>query len=122
MGDVTSKIVDDGRNGDEHKINASITMSNVSQSGFESLKTVALGLAAEKDYNLNGYNCTNYALEVFNSVRNINNYIIIIDIPGSINYGTTPNGLYKYLNQAKNTDPNISIGKKQLKLVMDLVN
>ncbi len=110
---VSSKLVDDGISGHEHEYNASILLPSISQSDFQTVKSTLINLASTKDYDLNDYNCTNFALEVFNSVSNP--YIIsVLDwygVSSNINYGKTPNGLYKKL-KSLNLDgtPNISIG------------
>jgi hypothetical protein len=54
-------------NNGNREINASIQM-NISQAQFETVKQKARDLQGN-DYNIGSYNCANFALEVFNSVR-----------------------------------------------------
>jgi hypothetical protein len=52
---------------------------------------------------LNDYNCTDYAVGVFNQVMPFNNQLNVPDhiwMTG-VNYKTTPNSLYKTLKQMK---------------------
>lgn len=105
MGPVASKIMDDGG----HLRNAVMTMSNISGSQFSALQAIALNLTT-LDYNLNDFNCTDYALAVFNSIRG-SNVIIILDTEGAfINYGRTPNGLFKYMANLQSGSSNITVG------------
>ena len=73
-------------------------MNNISQADFQTLENIAETLANSMKYDLNDYNCTNYALDVFNSIEPLNSQIVVPDWIGpytGINYGTTPNGLWK---------------------------
>jgi hypothetical protein len=106
---VDSKIVNDGA----HEFNASLKM-NITPYEFRDMLNRAKELASMK-YDTDQFNCTDFALEIFNYVRTpleIPRY----SIPGGIGtYGTrTPQGLYVKLNQMKiNGDveaSNISIG------------
>lgn len=51
----------------QQEINASIEM-NISESQFNTIKQYAIALS-KHDYDLDNYNCTNYAMDVFNSAR-----------------------------------------------------
>jgi len=115
---VSSKIVDNGSSGNEHEYNASIEAKNISQQDFKSLQNIALSRANLMKYDLNDYNCTTYALDVFNFI-NQSNPVVVPDwlgsggnTPGGFNYKKTPNGLYKALNAMTN-NPNVSVGKFQ---------
>jgi hypothetical protein len=114
---VSSKIGDDGAQ--SHEYDASITMPNISQLDFQTVENMAVNLAGLQQYSLYNYNCTNYALQVFNSIRP-SNPVNVSDWIGSftgINFGTTPNGLYETLLSMKTpfagtSDPNVTIGPR----------
>ena len=95
---VTSTIVDDGKQGFEHEYNASMIM-NISVSNFNLTLSLATTAASLK-YDLDGFNCADFALTCFNFNRNVP-----IAVPDwqiiNKNYGTTPNGLYKKLQEMK---------------------
>jgi hypothetical protein len=59
--------------------------------------------SAANDYNMTGYNCTTFALDVFNSTRALNNQLIVPNTipPNTIfkSYGQTPNGLYQKIKE-----------------------
>jgi hypothetical protein len=95
---VDSKIVNNGG----HEYNASITMTNVSLIDFNAAMNLALSNSTLL-YDLNDYNCTDYAVGVFNQVMPFNNQLNVPDhITGfGVNYKTTPNSLYKTLKQMK---------------------
>lgn len=104
---VTSTIKDDS----QHEYNASITMPNLTQNNFNVLLANA-EISSISTYQLNGYNCTDYALEVFNSIRSGNE----INVPTNpTTGGKVLGGLYNTLNTKKNNNApeagNISIGK-----------
>lgn len=88
---VTSAIKDDS----EHEINASISL-NVSSSNFDDLITYISNHSSD-DYNLTGYNCTDFALEAFNTMLSTP----ITVNPSAFNSGHTPSGLYLALNNLK---------------------
>lgn len=92
-------------------------MDNISQLDFNSVKNFALGYANSLQYDINDFNCTNYALDCFNFIRS--SQIIVPDSQYPIwfpiiNYGTTPNGIYKKLKEMKDSNhpetANIQIG------------
>jgi hypothetical protein len=112
MGDVTSAIKNDGN----HKVNASIKMDNILESQFQALQSSAISLAF-LSYDLNDFNCTDFALRVFNVIRGTNKItipntvgIILNPMGLVVDYGQTPNGLYKFLNANSSSYSNISIG------------
>ncbi len=116
MAAVASKIVDDRG----HEYNASITMDNISQLDFLSIKNLSLSLANSMSYDLDNYNCTNYALDIFNFIRPTNKLNVPDWIPqyydpftnrwvNGDNYHQTPNGLYKLLN-SMNNNSSVQIG------------
>lgn len=105
IGDVPSKIQNDG-NG-VREINASIEMPNITQQQFDIIKNKAINLAS-LDYAINTNNCSNYAIDVFNSIRPSNS-IQVAPLP--VNIGNTnffvnksPQMLYSTLNQMKATN------------------
>jgi hypothetical protein len=105
MSPQPSKINDNG----SHEYNASMEMP-ISIGQFVWVKSAAI-LNATNQYDLNGYNCTDYALQIFNGVRQ-NDPIVVPDWHGAgtgFNYGTTPNGLYFKL-QERSTNPQVFIG------------
>jgi hypothetical protein len=114
---VQSKIKDDGV--ESHEYDASFTLPNISQLDFQTVENMAINLAGSQEYSLYNYNCTDYALQVFNSIL-VNNPITVPDWIGSftgINFGTTPNGLYNTLVGMKTfapgvNNPNVSVGPK----------
>lgn len=105
----TSSKINDNK---AHEYNASLTMTNISEASFNAAKNTALTKAV-KQYDLNDYNCTDYALDVMNAARtnklNVSDWLV--EGPAgtppyyypsiTFNYGTVPNGLYKLLNQMK---------------------
>jgi len=82
-----------------HEYNASLSM-NIAP---ERLATVlsAIQLYSARNYDVDEYNCTNFALDVFNSIRGIGLSIPLYGIPGSPLTQTTatPGGLYNKLKQ-----------------------
>jgi hypothetical protein len=106
---VSSQIQDDGK--EEHEYNASL-FYNLNSSNFETMINTAL-LNSNRQYSLSNFNCTDFALSVINA--GISNKIVVNDwiVNGSYyssgygyssttNYGTTPSGLYKKINELKN--------------------
>lgn len=108
---IDGKFVDNGG----HEFNASLKM-NLSPQNFNSTLTEILYLANFIKYDIDNYNCTDFALDVFNKSRVNKLDIPLYDIPG--NYPSTgtrmPQGLYNKLKQLKNSGdpeaPNITIG------------
>lgn len=99
---VDSKFVDDGG----HEFNASLKM-NLTPYQLNLILIKAKELSGLK-YDMDQFNCTDYALEVFNAARTNEIDIPRYGIPGGV--GTypsrTPQGLYTMLNQMKqNKDP-----------------
>jgi len=100
------------KNNQLREINASIEM-NLTEAQFETLRKKALELAKSK-YDANDFNCTNYGLDLFNSVRTkpliIEKYIAYL--PANVTlWGTTeinritidktPQMLFKKLHEMK---------------------
>lgn len=96
---VDSKMVDDGG----HEFNASLKM-NVSPFNLRSVIGKIKELSKMK-YDMDEFNCTDFALEVFNYVRTpleIPKYVL----PGGTVVTNTPQGLYnKLLEMKQNNDP-----------------
>lgn len=107
---TASKLVDNAG----HEFNASLRMDITPAQ----LSTVLIRMQqwANANYDVDQYNCTDWALNVFNSVRTTPLEIPLYGIPDSpITLGSrTPQGLYNKLQQMKNSnDPekaNITIG------------
>jgi len=97
---LEGKFVDNGG----HEFNASLTM-NISPQQLQSAITEILYLSRFVRYDIDEYNCTDFALEVFNYVRSPASAIDIpkYDIPGGTSpTGTsTPEGLYQKLQSMK---------------------
>ena len=97
---IDGKFVDDAG----HEFNASLTIS-VTPQQLQSAITEVLYLSHSIKYDVDEYNCTDFALEVFNIVRDPRNVIEIpmYDIPGGMapNGTATPNGLYDKLKDMK---------------------
>lgn len=91
---VGSMVNDDGG----HEFNASIS-TGLSSLQFQSALETAVYLAGHANYDLNDYNCTDYAIEIYNSTSPRGNLIVPdwIGPDGITNFGTTPNGLYNVL-------------------------
>jgi hypothetical protein len=77
---VANKIVIDS----EHEINASLEM-NCGKAQFDSMKAHSILLTNTKFYDLDNYNCANFALDVFNKARSSSNQIQVNAL-----YATTP--------------------------------
>jgi hypothetical protein len=104
----TSKLIDDGN----HEFEASISMT-ITQTQFNTMKDLALSYISS-DYDINDFNCADFALNCFNSARSTP-----LDVPDTqrtfVNYGTTPNGIYEKLKDMKDNNhveaANIFIGE-----------
>jgi hypothetical protein len=101
---IDSKIVDDG----DHEFNASLKM-NLSSTAFSSVLGKIQELSTLK-YDMDEFNCTDFALEVFNYVRTplqVPQYAI----PGAMgtNPSNTPQGLFVKLKEMQaNRDPEVA--------------
>jgi hypothetical protein len=82
---------------------------------FETVLKKAIELSCKK-YNLNKYNCYNYAIEVFNSIPGIE-YLqpVKTKFPFVFGKGGSPCGLYKQLLAVNETDSRIKISIGMLK-------
>lgn len=88
-------------------------MSNISVLDFNTVKNMAQNLENSMLYDLNDFNCTNYGLEVFNSIRPNNPVVVpktINVLMNIVDYGITPNGLYLTLKDMENSNNGIQIG------------
>jgi hypothetical protein len=107
---VASQVQDDGI--EPHEYNASLSY-NLNLTNFDAMINSAL-LNSNRQYSLSNFNCTDFALSVINA--GLNNKITVNDwvVNGSYyssgygyssttNYGTTPSGLYKKINELKNS-------------------
>ena len=78
----------------DHEANGTVQTS-VTGVQFDASIAQAMNLASNKYYDLNNYNSTNFALDIWNSAHP-SNQINVPDwvTPAGINYGKTPNGLW----------------------------
>jgi hypothetical protein len=97
---IDGKFVDNSG----HEYNASLKM-NITPTQLKSAIAEIQYLGRFVKYDIDEYNCTDWALEVFNYVRSPLNQLVIpkYDLPGdAAPYGTsTPSGLYQKLQQIK---------------------
>ncbi len=96
---IAGKFVDNF----EHEFNASLTM-NLTPEQLQSTLTHMQNLANFIKYDIDDYNCTDFALDIFNYKRGGNQITIQkYNIPGgAAPYGTaTPQGLYQKLLEMK---------------------
>lgn len=95
---VAGMFVDNG----EHEFNASFFM-NLSLENLKNVLTRIRYLARFIKYDIDEYNCTDFALDVFNEVRTHKLDIPLYEIPGGMApAGTsTPQGLYNKLTAMK---------------------
>ncbi|WP_026750784.1 hypothetical protein [Sediminibacterium sp. C3] len=113
---MSSVIKNDGAPNLEREEDASIIMDNMPEIDFNSAVNIAIAYANNAKYKLDDYNCTNYALDVFNFARTNNERLVV---PSTSYFGITsgysPKGVYQYLNSRKNIDSNIKIGNYKTK-------
>ncbi len=95
---VPSTIKDDTN----HEYNASIKMDNISKSDFVAILAQGIYKSEAESYDLNGYNCTNFALDAFNAGRASIGSISVQKT--SFNLGLTPVGLYSKLSSMKSAN------------------
>jgi hypothetical protein len=97
---VEGKLV----NNEYHEFNASYQIS-ISPAQLQTGLTRMLYLANFVQYDIDDYNCTDWALDVFNNAAGVSQRLDIprFDIPGGMapNGTSTPNGLYIKLQQMK---------------------
>jgi len=109
---LSSKVSDDGAVA--HEYNGSLTMNGISALDFMTLEHEAENLANSMKYDIGDYNCTNFALDVFNSIRPTDP-LQVPDWIGSytgLDFGATPNGLYsliKSMEYNKNGTRNFNV-------------
>ena len=96
---VNGKFVDNSH----HEFNASLRM-NITAAQQENIINLMLYLSKFVKYDIDEYNCTDFALEVFNSERVADPIKIpLYQIPGGItaNGSSAPQGLFNQLKQMK---------------------
>ena len=93
---VPQAIKDDSN----HEADASITMPNISSSDFNAMAARAMILSSQQ-YDLNDFNCTTFAVDVFNMARP-ENEIAVSNNP--LFGGKMPGGLFNALNVLKNNN------------------
>ena len=109
---LNAKFVDNAY----HEYNASLLM-NLPPDQFQSTLTHMQYLSNFMRYDISNYNCTDFALEIFNYRRGGGNQLTVpmYDIPGGIapNGTATPQGLYQKLKEMQSSNsadaPNITI-------------
>lgn len=122
FGLTASTILNDGFSGEEHGYNASLTLQDLSKNDFNTVIGQAITLGTH-DYDLNDFNCANFAVYSINSIRGsspINSVSITKNVyvpPSSyapVTYSQSPSGLYQALAMLKNSNSvdaaNIEIG------------
>jgi hypothetical protein len=106
---VTSKIVDDK----EHEINASITIPNLDPFYFRQIRANAEDLLSQKPYDILNYNCSNFALDLFNLARSPGNKVEVAPFLAVVFSGTpqitlpvdkSPQELFKTLKTMKGSN------------------
>ena len=86
---VDSKIVDNAG----HEYNASLT-TTLSNTQFQAALNEMQAIAG-KDYEITSWNCTDFALDVFNAANTGETFTIPkYPVPGTSTYSNTPQGLY----------------------------
>jgi hypothetical protein len=76
---------------------------------FEMVKQKAVELTSKK-YNLNKYNCYDYAVEIFNAIPGVEDLSLVkVKFPLVFGRGGSPCGLYKQLVKLKNRNNRIAI-------------
>lgn len=95
---VVGRFADNG----EHEFNASITM-DITPANFRSTLERMLYLSTFIKYDIDDYNCTDFALDVFNFRRTSPFIIPKFNIPGgkAPNGTSTPQGVYTQLKKMK---------------------
>lgn len=93
---VEGKFVDN----EGHEFNASFKM-NLSADNLQRVLNEIRYLARFIKYDIDEYNCTDFALDIFNAARTNKLLIPLYDIPGGITAAgsRTPNGLFIKLNE-----------------------
>jgi len=100
------------KNDTEHEYNASLTMPNITKGQFDAMTTEAVVSAGSQTYDINSFNCVDYALGIFNLARSGNE----ITVPTNpTTGGKIPGGLYNTLHTKMNSGSpeagNITTGK-----------
>ena len=93
--EVASTVKDNS--GREHDIELSKILT---QEQFESVMKLSV-LYSKKKYNLNNFNCYDYALQIFNSVAGPDTLPVMYRRFALFGKGGTPCSIYKYLMQQK---------------------
>ncbi len=94
---VDSKMVDNAG----HKFNSSLTAS-ISSTEFQAALNTAQSLS-DRDYNIETWNCTDFALAVFNATNTGETLTIPkFQIPGTNTYSNTPQGLFDTMKGFQN--------------------
>lgn len=95
---IAGKFVDN----EKHEFNASFKM-NLNPAEFRNVIAEISSLSQSARYDIDEYNCTDFALDIFNTARVDKLKIPLYQIPGGMAAGgtSTPQGLFNKLNQMK---------------------
>jgi len=98
---LESQIADESKEA-LRESNIHINMSGISRSQFTTILNRAVS-ASLTYYHIRDYNCADYALEIFNSIRPTGSKITVLDshYMGQ-NIGTSPAGVYRVLETMRN--------------------
>lgn len=98
---VDGKFVDNS----VHEYNASLKM-NINPQQLQSALLEMQRLSKSQQYDIDEYNCSDFALDVFNAARTIPLQIPLYEIPGGMTAGgsRTPQGLFNKLREMRNTN------------------
>lgn len=121
---VPSKIVDDKF----HEINASISMPSIDPMSFNLIRTYAEDVFSKKEYDIINFNCSNFAIDLFNLARPTNTQIVVQPYNANVTPGIVPPAIWvinkspqelfkelKRLNQTNPAEaPNIAIQQSHL--------
>lgn len=117
---VTSKIIDDKY----HEINASIEITNLDPMAFRQIRLYAEDIFSKRQYDIINFNCSNFAIDLFNLARPSSNQIEVEPFHANVSQGIisppviwvipkSPQGLFKELKRMKDANapdaPNIII-------------
>lgn len=112
---IKSRIHDNS----EHEYDAAITIDSLDEYSFNAAKYLASYLANGMMYDLNDFNCTDFAMEIFNKAMPLDDQLVVQDWHTNvlnINYGTTPNALYQELSsRGSGGKATISVGTASAK-------
>lgn len=98
---VPSVIINNGNAPVQHSYEAMISNNGITAAQFQTLINTAIS-ASSHNYDLNDYNCTNYALDIFNSIR-ITPLSSTYTTSNGVTFNQCPTGLYNQLQWLQNS-------------------